>query len=401
MSGDISNASPEFRREVFDQAGARQFESGLREEIWLYRYQSPQRKWTFCVATKGKPKSHTYSLGGFRIVPEERASIPGFSPEREAIDLACGMEEKVFWSKLIRVGGPRGLQALDRVVGGKCVFLTTGDARVGQPHDIEALKFAVACLKDFESHSGVLVTTGQDLGHGILSDGVTTSLEFLHDNFHGSVLADTSLPSAEGNFYTLRGMLSAVGVPLSKARIGLIGCGHIGMHLIERLERELGAKVANQLWGLEISDQKRRALSGRLGQIFPAEKKNDFLKLPLDALVVNANGGTLDSKTVELIVANPSIRVICGCENLVMPHAADAEKFRVAGKLYCPTELCGMMGYLTAVEESLSKRAEEIFSVDSILLAAKKLEEASERAGQHALTTGQSFEAAMRACYSA
>src|SRR6187401_1081850 len=118
------------------------------------------------------------------------------------------MEEKVYWSRLIRVGGPLARRDFARIVGGKCVLLPTPDARVGQPRDFQLL--------DCATSAGFHVITGQDLGHGIMSDGRTPSLEYLHCGFRGSVVADTSKPTAEGNFYTLRGMLRGVGIDLGR-----------------------------------------------------------------------------------------------------------------------------------------------------------------------------------------
>src|SRR5690606_23320166 len=142
-------------------------------------------------ATHGEKGSGKLSLGGFRIVPEARAATPEFDPGREAIGLALGMEEKIFWSRLVKVAGPLGKGELHRVVGGKCVLLPTKVARVGEPDDRELLNFAIDAMKDFEDFSGVYLVTGQDLGHGTMSDGHTSSLEFLSSNFRGSVIADT------------------------------------------------------------------------------------------------------------------------------------------------------------------------------------------------------------------
>jgi hypothetical protein len=336
------------------------------------------------------------SLGGFRIVPKEREEAVGFSPESEAVGLACGMEEKVFWSKLIRIAGPRGLKNLDRIVGGKCVLLPSRTSRIGQRDDVAMLRFAVQALNDFEEHAGVRVTTGQDLGHGVLSDGRTTSLEFLNQNFHGSVISDTSGPTAEGNLHTLLGMLQAAGIDPNAATIGLIGYGNIGRHLVERLREVLGASVNKRLFIVEPDDQKRVALESEGIKAFAISQKDQFLTQPMDALVLNANGGSLDSRTVDLIIANERLRVICGCENLVMPNEADAIRLAAAGRLYCPTELCGMMGYLTAVEEYLCRIDEAEFDIGLILEAARALEPASRRAGVRAINEVCSFEEGMK-----
>jgi hypothetical protein len=392
------SSEPEFKREVLTPAECRKLAPDLNQDVSLYRYKHLSKPWVLCIGTCGEPKSGKLSLGGFRIVPEARAATKDFSPEREAIGLATGMDEKVYWSRVIRVGGPQGIKNLDRVVGGKCVLLPGNDSRVGQPNDIKMLDFAISAMLDFEEHSGIFLTTGQDLGHGVLSDGKTTSLEYLNQHFHGSVLADTSEPTAEGNLYSLLGMLKGAGLDPHTASIGLIGYGNIGKHLVQRLEEVLGSSVLKRMFVVEFNPARRQELARRGVRVFSPEEKGTLLALGIDALVVNANGGTLDSKTVDQIIHNLRIKVICGCENLVMPDHKDSERLQKAARLYCPTELCGMMGYLTAVEEYLTKRSGS-FEMKFMLEAAKRLEEACQDGAKRALAAGGelSFEAAMRA----
>ncbi len=365
--------------------------------FWVHRYTHPSRGWVFSIATHGEPQSQKLSLGGFRIAPESRTSIPNYSNDREAIELGCGMEEKIFWSRLMQVGGPLGLKNLSRIVGGKCVLQPTADARVGQPRDRELLDYAIQCFSDFEETTGVYLTTGQDLGHGMLSDGKTQSLTYVHDRFIGSVLSDTSKPTAEGNFYILKGMLRGVGIELKNARIGLIGLGNIGEHVLLRL-RESGAQV----FGLEAVEAKVQKLTAEKIEMHRPADKAKFLGMAMDALVVNANGGTLDLTSIKAICANPRIRVVCGCENLVMPDASGSDLLRQAKKLYAPTEMGGMMGYLTAVEEYLSRIEERPFTSTDMFTPSKKLEEPGFRAAQHTLAANysMSFEDAVRQVYS-
>ena len=62
-------------------------------------------------------------------------------------------------------------------------------------------------------------------------------------------------------------------------------------------------------------------------------EKGEFLRRPMDALVVNASGGSLDPHTVSALAATTRLRVVCGSENLVMPdHAAGSEALRKARK---------------------------------------------------------------------
>ena len=85
--------------------------------------------------------------------------------------------------------------------------------------------------------------------------------------------------------------------------MGLIGCGNIGMHLVGKL-REHGTT----LLALE-SNAARRAEVAALGvEMFAPEQKDEFLRRPMDAVVVNAAGGSLDPRAVALIGANERLQ---------------------------------------------------------------------------------------------
>lgn len=350
------------------------------ERVWVYRYEDSSNGWRLSIATHAEPGSGKLSLGGFRIAPESRTSSQGFDSDREAIGLAIGMEEKVFWSRLIHVGGPLALRDTARIVGGKCVLHPTADARVGQPRDRELLDFAIACFRDVESRAGFFLTTGQDLGHGLMSDGTTQSLQYLNERFKGSVVADTSKPTGEGNYHVLHGMLRGFDMPLEQATVGLIGCGNIGMHVIGKL-----AQHGSRMLAVEPNATRRAEVAALGATVFTPDEKDAFLAQPMDALVVNAAGGTLDPRSVNLVAVNERVRVVCGSENLVMPdERAGGEVLRRAKKAYAPTELGGMMGYLTAVEEYLARVEGVPFDVHTLHEAAKALAPASERAVRHA-----------------
>lgn len=359
------------------QALVPQLNSTRNPNVWVYRYSHP-KGWRLSIATHAEPGSQKLSLGGFRIATPERTSIPGFDSDVEAIELAMGMEEKVYWSRLIGVGGPLARRDMSRIVGGKCVMHPTADARAGQAHDRELLDFAIACLNDCDSTAGIRITTGQDLGHGLMSDGRTASLEYLNSGFPGSVLADTSRPTGEGNYYVLRGMLRAFGLAPGESVIGLIGAGNIGMHLIDRLGKD-GARLTV----IETREERRRELAERGIDARAPGAKRAMLGEAIDALAVNASGGSLDTESVRIAAANPRLRVVCGSENLVMPNPGDADLFRAARKGYCPTELGGMVGYLTAVEQYLAHLEQVPFDVSTLFEAASGLEEPAFRATRH------------------
>jgi hypothetical protein len=370
--------------------------TSLNPNVWVYRFTESTRGWTLSIATHAEPGSLKLSLGGFRIAPVERTDSPGFTTDREAIALAMGMEEKVHWSRVIGVGGPLAIKDIKRIVGGKCVLAPTATARVGQPHDAELLDFAIECFREVEAGAGIRLTTGQDLGHGLMSDGVTPSLQYLNARYKGSVVADTSIPTGEGNYRILDGMLRASGVPLENATVALVGCGHIGMHVIGRLLAR-GTKVL----ACESRPERRAELEGMGIPTWTPERKLALLREPIDALVVNAAGGSLDRATVEACAANTRLSVVCGSENLAMPDPAAQVLLQRARKAYAPTELGGMMGYLTAVEEYLTREAGVPFSIETMLAAATKLDEAGFRTVERLRAGGfrETFEEAVTALY--
>jgi hypothetical protein len=309
-----------------------------------------------------------------------------------------GMEEKVHWSRVIGVGGPLVMHDIHRIVGGKCVLAPTNEARIGQPDDAELLDFAIRCFKQAERDGGFMLTTGQDLGHGLMSDGVTQSLQYLNARYKGSAIADTSELTAEGNYQILHGMLRACHMSLDAASVALVGCGNIGMHVVERL-REHGTRMVV----LEARDSRREELEGLGIEAWPVSAKQQFLELPFDALVVNASGGTLDEATVEACTRNAQLSVICGCENLVMPDASLVFPLRDARKVYAPTELGGMMGYLTAAEEYLSRLEGVPLDYEALIGAAERLEVAGHDTTRRIVDGGhrETFEEAVTAIYGA
>ena len=126
-----------------------------------------------------------------------------------------------------------------------------------------------------------------------------------------------------------------------------------------------------------------------------------ILREPMDAVAVNAAGGSLDRAAVEAIVENQRLQVICGSENLVMPDPSLALALRVARKLYAPTELGGMMGYLTAAEEYLSRVEGVPFDVATLMDAAARLETAGFEAARRVREGGyeETFDEAVTALY--
>ena len=347
--------------------------SALRDtrnpNVWVYRFTHPVAGWILSIATHAEPGSGKLSLGGFRIAPRERTDAPGFDPDKEAVNLAMGMEEKVHWSRVLNVGGPRARRDMKRIVGGKCVLQPTDNSRVGQSRDFEMLDWAIQCFQEMERASGVFLTTGQDLGHGTMSDGKMSSLKYLNSKFAGSVVADTSLPTAEGNYNLLKGMLAAFAIQPQAATVGLIGVGNIGKHILDQLREDGTAVLA-----VESAPERRAELEANGIRVWHAKEKLEMLREPIDALVVNAAAGTLSADTITACVNNPRLKIICGSENMAMKDPEGTKRLLAAKKIYCPTELGGMMGYLTAVEEYLAVKDKLRFEIRQMLEASKRLE---------------------------
>ena len=347
--------------------------SSLRDtrnpNVWVYRFTHPDAGWILSIATHAEPGSGHLSLGGFRIATRERTEAPGFDPDKEAVGLAMGMEEKVHWSRVLHVGGPRARRDMSRIVGGKAVLQPTPDSRVGQPRDFEMLDWALDCFVKMEKESGASIITGQDLGHGVMSDGKTQSLKYLGSRFRGCVVADTSLPTGEGNYNVLKGMLAAFGIASPSATICLIGVGNIGRHVMDRVREDGSTVLAVEGAPTRVADLVANGV-----RVWKPAEKLEALREPVDALVVNAAAGSLDVDTISACVANPRLKIVCGSENLAMKDPEGATRLLAAKKIYCPTELGGMMGYLTAVEEYLAVKDGLRFEIRQMMEASKRLE---------------------------
>lgn len=398
MTTDLTNLSATTTRDIVEPEQVQRLDPAFAgTPVRVVRYRDAASGWQLSMATNARPHSGNLSLGGFRIAPESRTSLPGFDADKEAVGLAIGMEEKVYWSRLLHVGGPLARQERGRVVGGKCVLHPTPDARVGQARDRELLDWAVACFRDFEATTGIFLTTGQDLGHGVMSDGRTQSLDYLNARFRGSVRADTSMPTAAGNFHLLLGMLGGAGIDPGTASVAIVGAGHIGRQMIDRL-LPLGTRVI----ACELNAETRRSLEARGVRTWPAESVREIVAEPVDAVVVNAAGGTLDMATCEAIARNPRVQVVCGSENLTMPDPRGTAVLLAGRKAFAPTELGGMMGYLTAVEEYLSARAGQAFALETVLDAARRLEAVGREVMAAMVASGftTSFEDVVKETYS-
>ena len=389
-----------FELKIFAPAQCKEMVPEIEKDAWVYEYHCrSEPSWILSIATQGKKHSEEFSLGGFRIVPEARASQLHYSNTAEATSLAHSMGKKVAWSKRFVVAGPLAMPLVqnDKIVGGKCVLLPTNGARMGEPRDKEILDFAIECMQHFEHSTGIFLTTGQDLGHDTMSDGTTYSCKYLNDRFPSSILADTSKPTGEGNYYVLKGMLNAKRVPLDKATIGLIGFGNVGSQVFSRLEESRCRIVV-----LESSEEKRSQLKSKGIEVYTPNERQAFFSMPMDAIAINGNGSSLDDQAIDWIISNKSLNIITGCENLMMTNASNEQKLIKNNKIYVQPELCGMMGYLTALEERLARLYNKPFELNGLFEAAKTLEGVAEKVTAVMLThnTNKPFDQVATATYS-
>jgi len=367
----------------------------IEKDVYVYRYEHLETGWLLSVATLGAPNSGALSLGGFRIAPEERVNLAGYNNDREAIQLATRMEEKIGWSKKVSIGGVLGIENLDRLIGGKCVLMPSPDARIGQPRDFELLDFAIHCMRDIEASAGICITTGQDLGHGLMSDGKTTSLQYMYEKFHGCTICNTAKPTAEGNWQVVRGLLRALDIDVSQSKIGLIGCGNIGRYMLEKLIAA-GAEVIVMEARADVCDE----LNAKGIKSWLPRDKADFLAQPMDVLTVNGNGNSLDEDAVNVLIENSQIRAICGSENLMFCEDKLIDILQQQNKIVCPSEYCGMMGFIAAVEEYLLRQLNKLLQVEDMYKVASKLEESAYTAAQKVLNSQNrvSFSRAINDC---
>ena len=118
--------------------------------------------------------------------------------DHEAIELAIGMDAKVFWSRLLKVGGPHVKRDFSRIVGGKCVMHPSAGSRVGERRDTELLDFAISC---FLGRRGIArLLPDHRAGPRARRDErrCDESLRYLNARYKGSVISDTGHPTAEG-----------------------------------------------------------------------------------------------------------------------------------------------------------------------------------------------------------
>ncbi|MCB9029792.1 MAG: hypothetical protein H6619_01990 [Deltaproteobacteria bacterium] len=377
---------PDYRWEIVDPEECARLLPTAHQALHLFRFQDTANGFSMSIATVAEPNSGKYSLGGLRIVPEADMRSRGFSADKVALGLADGMEQKVFYSRLVPFEGLRISESLRRgeIVGGKVVVCPNREGWVGQANDREFLDFVIKGLQTFEAEYGVTLVTGQDVGHGVLhsregDDGIVTSLRYLNERFVGSRNTDTSFATAHGNIAVLSGLRDAFEIPIHQLRLGLCGFGAVGRRLIDGF-RWKGVDVT----GLHLAEydeakfpDARTSLEDPDGiRVHPYSDRGIVAGEEIDGFVVNALRGSLTQDVVRALCANTNVRFVTGCENLPFPleFADQGEReLMQSGTLWIPTEFTGMMGFITAVESVHAERLGDPFHVTDMKAPAKLL----------------------------
>lgn len=154
---------------------------------------------------------------------------------------------------------------------------------------------------------------------------------------------DSSILTAYGVFQGMRAAAAAVwGQPsLAGRRVGVLGVGKVGRHLVERLLAD-GAMVV-------AADVNPAAVQGVRGTSTRLEV-SDIDALPgldMDIYAPCALGGALDDETVPALQA----RVVCGAANNQLAHSGIEKQLEARGILYAPDYVVNSGGLIQVADE--------------------------------------------------
>jgi leucine dehydrogenase len=297
------------------------------------------------------------ALGGCRMRPYETSD----DAVRDAERLARAMTFKA---------GAAGL----RIGGGKGVIAAPAHARLSQ-------EVRRAALRDFaeliESFGGRFVS-GQDVG---------TSEQDIA--FMGSYTAHVAgRPVADGGCgdpspYTAHGVEVAIraalgGGSLSARHVVVVGLGHVGGGLAERLARA-GARLT-----VTDADPRKRALAQSLGARWV--EPDQVLEVEADVLAPCALGGMLDHE----VLARLRVPVVAGAANNQLADESVAEAMRERGIRWAPDFVANAGGLIAVVEELGGfEERRAAAAVEAIADTLSEVFSRSERAGVSTLIAAQ------------
>jgi leucine dehydrogenase len=154
---------------------------------------------------------------------------------------------------------------------------------------------------------------------------------------------------------------------LAGRRVSVIGLGHVGSHLAERLAAD-GAELA-----VTDIDPGRRELADRLGArwLDPAEA----MRAECEVLAPCALGGVIDGDNADRL----GCEIVCGAANNVLAERALADRLAERGVLYAPDFIANAGGLINVYGELHSLDRERLDSlVDGIGEALSRVFSAAE-----------------------
>jgi len=146
---------------------------------------------------------------------------------------------------------------------------------------------------------------------------------------------DPSPYTAHGVEVGIRASLGA----LDGARVAIVGLGHVGGALAQRLARAGAALTVTDL------DPAKRALAERLGARWV--EPQDVLEVEADVLAPCALGGTLDHETA----ARLRVGIVAGAANNQLSDDSVAHELHTRGILWAPDFVINAGGLIAVVDE--------------------------------------------------
>ncbi|CAM3153743.1 Glu/Leu/Phe/Val dehydrogenase dimerization domain-containing protein [Nocardioides dubius] len=262
------------------------------------------------------------ALGGTRFhrYPDTAAALA------DALDLARGMTYKA------------ALAGLD-LGGGKAVIL-------GDPHQQKSEQLFRAYGRFVESIGGRYITAC-DVGTNS-PDMDLIARETTHVTgrtlAHGGA-GDSSVLTAYGVFQGMRASAEAAwgDTSLAGRRVGVLGVGKVGHHLVRHLVDDGAQVVVTDVWQPAID-----RLRDELPEVEVVADAAALLAQPLDVYAPCALGGALDDDVATHLQA----RIVCGAANNQLAHPGIEKILDDRGVLYAP-DYCVNAGGLIQVADEL------------------------------------------------
>lgn len=221
-----------------------------------------------------------------------------------------------------------------RLGGGKGVIAYPPDSPPDSYHRKLALRDFAELVESFDGR----YITAQDAGTA-LEDIAYVGLFTQHIAGHPLAEGGSGDPSP----YTAHGVEVAIRasmrIPLAGRRIVIVGLGHVGAALAERLQ-QAGAQLA-----VSDVDPRKRELADQLGAEWLAP--HEALRAEGDLLAPCALGGVLDESTV----ARLRVPIVAGAANNQLANEGIADMLRDRGIVWAPDFVINAGGLIAVADE--------------------------------------------------